>query len=65
LLNQELSGCLAGCEPPIAESLASGFTTSQASAPDVAKMAAVRKDASHPKCDAINGVSEAVTAPPI
>jgi hypothetical protein len=51
-----------GSESP--KSLASGFTVSQASAPSAAKTVAARKEVSHPKCDAITGVSEAVTAPP-
>ena len=45
-------------------SRAEGFTMSQPIAPRTANKVAVIKDASHPKCEAIIGVSDAVTAPP-
>jgi hypothetical protein len=51
-------------ELPASESLAEGSTISQAKAPNIANMVAVKNDASHPKWEAINGVSEAVAAPP-
>src|SRR5213076_2884490 len=44
--------------------LASGSTSSQATAPTTHKAAASRKDAVHPNRAATNGVSVAVTNPP-
>src|SRR5580700_8518241 len=42
-----------------------GSTNSQARAPRIANDAAAKNDIRQPKCAAINGVSEAVQAPPI
>src|SRR6185295_12950200 len=51
--------------PYIASRLRSGLTVIQAMAPNRHRAAATRNEAVQPKCNAITGVSDAVTAPPI